>query len=93
VQQGSLCVVLPSSRGLGTYYDQIWSTVLKHEVPLCKGVRKKGGSLKARNVFSNPTATEVALVSDAIELYNRCLKPTDCEHCDKMRGKGNDKLL
>ena len=46
----------------------------------------KGDSLKERNVRSNSTATTVvlALVSYAIELHNRWLKPSDSEHCDNM---------
>ena len=48
----------------------------------------KVDSLKVRNVCSNLTATAVALalalVSYAIELHSRWLKPSDSEHCDNM---------
>lgn len=61
------CVVLPSFRGLGTYDDQIWSTVLKHELPLCKDARKKGGAFKARNVFSNNNSSSGGRCHRAVE--------------------------
>jgi hypothetical protein len=50
----------------------------------------KVDSLKVRNVCSNLTAIVVALglalalVSYAIELHSRWLKPSDSEHCDNM---------
>ena len=50
----------------------------------------KVDSLKVRNVCFNLTATAVAvavalaLVSYAIELHSRWLKPSYSEHCDNM---------